>query len=1199
MNKVPNRSCPESHDGRACVASTIEFNKNGTCVLNGDLCTADELYSYLEGSPDELWETHPKFILQDFLLVIPNSSRPFMEDRNGKWMTDNWTRQYQKIFWSIQNYKKRDQLLETSQDVPQDPSQLMYMVFRQINNLIDKSSAPAKKFSSNRPGILGGIKGKKGQLRLNMLGKNVGSCARAVIIGDSTMAVDEIGVPEYICDKTCYPVPITPWNFEKLKRDYVDTKKYVRVKSPDGESYRYLRGEVKEEYGWTLYRKIQDGDYAIFNRQPTLHMGSFMAYRVKKVPGMCIRINDSSAASYNADHDGDEGNLHFPTTLDSAAEFECLFNMKYHIVSPNGDNRIGLIQNSVLAMYRLSRPDCFLDFETGIQLLYESNYGYEDRPYPEPCIIYKDENGQVKRKFTGLQILGYFLNGSHLNDETPGVDVMEVNRRPYFDKKSAIVVRNGEYLAGIVNERELGTKGRLIRQCWYRDVDLALKMITSLQRLGDKYVYMNGTSVDLGDCQFESPETKAAFRAWLSGAEYSSKNFEFRLQVEKTRSQIQRDLVKCIDNSFLVMTASGSKGSMNKMGNIASMTEFLGEQGCRGKIPKFLGSRTLPTLKPHDEENPLWNSFVTGNLLDGLEEPASAFLAMITGRSQVMERSLSTYKAGELNRTLAHRMGDYIVEYDWTVRDGEGVICQFEYGGNSLDPKFAGCFELTRNEQMYLDFQLKSEPLLTTVEEKELWGWLNGKMNFRMRRVLYGYFCANWKRGKTSFRVYMDDLKLYLERHLIEPGTPIGVVVALLLGEPLTHRRLDALHENGGGVEEDEKEDLEEILKRSVPSEDKILKIRAQDSRGFFLAHNDYSKFVLNYTRRSNLDLCKVDWWVGIYDSLFFTEPQEILDSKSFFVLCLKGGKEGDLNHFDVFSRIIDRCLKENKHRYFRLSPENMKGAMYLHFEAFDEEDVKKVIAFYLATDLKIEFSRFTLSEELKPNKNDEKTDSNGSGFLNRACVKIHTKHSLCKVMREIPGVDHLFTTTNDHVDVTNILGIEAGRYVLLKHLVEDGDLKLNRGHCEFIADIIFYKGEIAPMTPGGLARTAGSYLKKAAYRDSIRTMVSAATSNSCDGDRSVFTNVLCGIRPPLGTGFGFQVFGEKNYVCPVVEQKKEENATSYVSGEDIQSMIEHWTKMGYGSDSAKETIGVFDGPLLELEDEMIECESLSSGDDP
>lgn len=71
-----------------------------------------------------------------------------------------------------------------------------------------------------------------------------------------------------------------------------------------------------------MERHLQDGDYVLFNRQPSLHKMSIMGHRAKILPFSTFRMNLSVTTPYNADFDGDEMNMHVPQSYESMAEIK-------------------------------------------------------------------------------------------------------------------------------------------------------------------------------------------------------------------------------------------------------------------------------------------------------------------------------------------------------------------------------------------------------------------------------------------------------------------------------------------------------------------------------------------------------------------------------------------------------------------------------------------------------------------------------------------------------------------------------------------------------------------------------------------------------------------------------------------------------------------------------------------------------------
>lgn len=65
---------------------------------------------------------------------------------------------------------------------------------------------------------------------------------------------------------------------------------------------------------------MNDGDFVLFNRQPSLHKMSIMGHRIKIMPYSTFRLNLSVTSPYNADFDGDEMNMHVPQSFETRAE---------------------------------------------------------------------------------------------------------------------------------------------------------------------------------------------------------------------------------------------------------------------------------------------------------------------------------------------------------------------------------------------------------------------------------------------------------------------------------------------------------------------------------------------------------------------------------------------------------------------------------------------------------------------------------------------------------------------------------------------------------------------------------------------------------------------------------------------------------------------------------------------------------------
>jgi hypothetical protein len=70
--------------------------------------------------------------------------------------------------------------------------------------------------------------------------------------------------------------------------------------------------EQRPQVGDIVERHLEEGDVVLFNRQPSLHRVSIMAFRAVVRPGRTLRFNECVCSPFNADFDGDEMNLHLP-----------------------------------------------------------------------------------------------------------------------------------------------------------------------------------------------------------------------------------------------------------------------------------------------------------------------------------------------------------------------------------------------------------------------------------------------------------------------------------------------------------------------------------------------------------------------------------------------------------------------------------------------------------------------------------------------------------------------------------------------------------------------------------------------------------------------------------------------------------------------------------------------------------------------
>lgn len=181
---------------------------------------------------------------------------------------------------------------------------------------------------------------------------NCDQTARTVIGPDPTLRMGQIGVPEEIARTLSSPVRVTEFNMEELQA-LVDEGEVKSLWKPDSDTVidlkrfrrgtRLIHGDIihrggeiikvvdgrelvqecdkierdgefltklkvanrkyKVPIGWVVDRPLQNGDYVLLNRQPTLHKSSMLAMQVMIMPFKTFRINLSVTRGFNADFD--------------------------------------------------------------------------------------------------------------------------------------------------------------------------------------------------------------------------------------------------------------------------------------------------------------------------------------------------------------------------------------------------------------------------------------------------------------------------------------------------------------------------------------------------------------------------------------------------------------------------------------------------------------------------------------------------------------------------------------------------------------------------------------------------------------------------------------------------------------------------------------------------------------------------------
>ena len=559
---------------------------------------------------------------------------------------------------------------------------------------LQKSGRPVKSIRAR-------LKGKDGRLRGNLMGKRVDFSARTVITGDPNLSLDEVGVPRSIARTLTYPETVTPYNIHKLHQlvkngpNEHPGAKYVIRDSGERIDLRHHKraGEISLQYGWKVERHIVDGDYIIFNRQPSLHKESMMGHRVRVMPYSTFRLNLSVTGPYNADFDGDEMNLHVPQSEETRAEVSQLCMVPLNIVSPQRNGPLmGIVQDTLCGIFKICRRDVFLTKDQVMNaLLWVPDW---DGFVPQPAIL------KPQPKWTGKQLISLIIPEG-LNIVRPSTEGLASLH------DDGLFIHGGDLMYGLLNKKTVGASAGGVVHIIFNELgpEAAMKFFNGAQTVVNYWLLHTGFSIGIGDTipdrdtiqQIENAVntrkeevadlTRSATENELEPLPGMNVRETFESKVSKALNTARDDAGTVTEkslkdlNNAIQMARSGSKGSTI---NISQMTAVVGQQSVEGKrIPFGFKYRTLPHFTK-DDYSPESRGFVENSYLRGLT-PTEFFFHAMAGREGLIDTAVKTAETGYIQRRLVKAMEDVMAKYDGTVRNSLGDIVQFVYGEDGLD----------------------------------------------------------------------------------------------------------------------------------------------------------------------------------------------------------------------------------------------------------------------------------------------------------------------------------------------------------------------------------------------------------------------------------------------------------------------------------------------------------------------------------
>lgn len=673
---------------------------------------------------EHIHQFRPESLIFTVLPVMPPSARHYVI-RDGERCDDDLTDKYNSIVKFIIKLNEEDSTTSKRRRAKvseADRKKYLLELQNHVWTLMDNRAEKSKLSSGGRPHkcLTQRLQGKEGHLQSNVGGKRVDFTARSVIIGGGSMLEsDQLGVPKHIAQEITKPEIATSWNIGYLQK-LIDEGHANRVIRNE----RTIRlSEVANKFairiGDVVERHLQDNDYVLFNRQPTLRVESMQSFRVKIIDGYSFRLPLAFTTPFNADFDGDEMNLHCPQSVKATIENETLMRSSVHIVTAQRNGPVaGIVQDGLVACYLLTNT---WPQEDEFHTMVKSSVAYNCISSSRiPMFRVQDLLSRAKKHYE-TYIEEHAKGDLRFASEIPGKLLASILFPPNFcytrrtntnEFCPEVKIENGVLLpsSGPLCKNTIGSKsGGILHVLWKEySPEIAQKFITETQFLADFWLPSHGFSMGISDCLATSYEPiHEGIAEMESKVAVLLDDWEREREAgicERTEEDIEMEINNIVNsamnvgvkiakthmnkadrNALNIMRNSGAKGSLI---NLSQIVAHIGQQNVNGgRIPLTLSnaSRALPIFEEGDI-SPEARGFVRHSFIDGLT-PAEVFFHAAGGREGIIATAIRTADTGYMQKRICRKMEDYKIVIDGTVRDSNNHIVQFLYGDDGLDPK--------------------------------------------------------------------------------------------------------------------------------------------------------------------------------------------------------------------------------------------------------------------------------------------------------------------------------------------------------------------------------------------------------------------------------------------------------------------------------------------------------------------------------
>lgn len=666
---------------------------------------------------------HPRNFIIDYLPIIPLNDRPYNQteklERKDHDITKTYREILQKVLESL-HYENEDKQEECYKEVLRYYS----LLIKNSNNDSISRKDPPKSITEM-------LQNKEGLIRNHMMGKRCDYTGRTVLGSNRNLNFGYIALPERMRAITL-PEIITPYNRARIidmaKKGQISYFCPRRGNLANCKIKFNLDNHLKElSIGDRVDRCVMEGDYVLFNRQPTLHRHSLLGYNITFQDKLSIGLHLSSTNGHNADFDGDEGNLHFMQTFAAQVEARMLMSSVNYIINSGGSvPESALVYNSL----------------TGAYLLTSRNYDIPKKKFME-AIDYVESHMKNNYVTTNLETLDKRLGGIKKYSSYGLCSVLFPEDFWFMRKgdQGLLHIYQGVIHSGILSEF-CGTKSNGIVQTLLKKYgsQTAASFISAAEFLFNWVIYHRGFTVGIKDIMIKGEnrnifdeEREKIIRINdnelinmeplndnADSEKIDEREYKISVIAQKTGDRINKYFAKNIldksENSINIMAVSGAKGGASKLYNVISSKAQIFLAGSMPAKNMSNNKRWISSF--HVDDRTLYSrGFSKNGYFEGIS-PDAFFADSEAGRLGIIDTAVKTQEVGYQSRKMVKAMEDLVCYYNGSVCNQNGIIFQFSYG-SGFDPK-----------QMVIDESDNYFNVFSFINIKNLCGDINSKNGF-------------------------------------------------------------------------------------------------------------------------------------------------------------------------------------------------------------------------------------------------------------------------------------------------------------------------------------------------------------------------------------------------------------------------------------------------------------------------------------